>query len=231
MPYLILGVGLLLGLYFVGRWYVSADPGEVRKVLLWTGATLVVVIAGFLAFTGRAALAGGILAGLLPIAWQLIRLGRSGGAFRRRGGRHQSTVRTQFLDMALDHDSGALDGEVIAGQFQGRHLSELDMGQLVALWREVAADTQSQQIMEAYLDREFGPDWRQGAESGGSGAGRGNGPMTVEEAREILGVGPDATPETIEAAYRDAIKRNHPDAGGSSWLAAKINEARALLLR
>ena len=231
MPYLILGVGLLLGLYFVGRWYVAADPGEVRKVLLWSGAILVILIAGFLMFTGRAAIAGAIGAGLLPIIWQIVRVSRGAGRIGRRRAGQRSTVRTQFLDMALDHDSGALDGMVIAGQFEGRHLSELDLPQLIALWREVGPDVQSQQIMEAYLDREHGADWRAQDSGGGAGSGRsGGGPMTVEEAREILGVGPDASPDEIEAAYREAIKRNHPDAGGSSWLAAKINEARSLLL-
>lgn len=234
MPYLILGVGLLLGLYLVGRWYVAADPGQVRKVLLWSGATLVVLVAGFLLFTGRAAIAGAISAGLLPIIWQIIRMSRGAGRIGRRRSGQRSTVRTQFLDMALDHDSGALDGAVIAGRFEGRNLSDLDLPELIALWREVGSDAQSQQIMEAYLDREHGPDWRVQADGGsgsGAGAGRaGTGRMTMEDAREILGVGADASPDEIEAAYREAIKRNHPDAGGSSWLAAKINEARGLLL-
>lgn len=251
MPYLILGVGLLFGLYFLVRWFVAANPEDVRKVLTWVAIGVVVVVAGFLLFTGRASVAGAMLLGLIPFllrargawrSWQTRAEGRSG---------RTSTVRTRFLDMALNHDSGALDGIVLAGQFEGQRLSALSGEQLAALLQEVAEDDQSHRILEAYLDRQHGPEWRDGqwradtgqggaregthgggpggGGSGGGGRG-GSGRMTVDEARQVLGVGPQATTEEIEAAYRAAIKRNHPDTGGSSWLAAKINEARQLLL-
>src|SRR5690606_11175729 len=109
----------------------------------------------------------------------------------------------------------ALDGLVLAGRWEGRRLSELSLEDLVALLAELASDSQSLRILEAYLDRQHGPDWREQAEDRRRPSGRGDGRMTAEEAREILGVSNDATPEEIEAAYRAAIKRNHPDAGGS----------------
>ena len=54
--------------------------------------------------------------------------------------------------------------------------------------------------------------------------------MSLEEARSILGVGPDATPEEIQAAYSRLMRMAHPDKGGTSGLAAQLNAARDRLL-
>ncbi len=45
----------------------------------------------------------------------------------------------------------------------------------------------------------------------------------------ILHVQPDAAAEVIEASYRALMRCLHPDRGGSSWQAALLNEARAVL--
>ncbi len=54
--------------------------------------------------------------------------------------------------------------------------------------------------------------------------------MTREEAALILGVGVNSTAEEIRDAHRRLIAKNHPDTGGSEYLAAKINQARDILL-
>lgn len=54
--------------------------------------------------------------------------------------------------------------------------------------------------------------------------------MTAQEAREILAVQPDTPAKEIQAAHRRMIQKNHPDHGGSEYLASKINEARDVLL-
>jgi hypothetical protein len=54
--------------------------------------------------------------------------------------------------------------------------------------------------------------------------------MSLEEARSILGVGPDATPKEIKAAYRRLIRMAHPDKGGTTGLATQLNAARDRLL-
>ncbi len=51
------------------------------------------------------------------------------------------------------------------------------------------------------------------------------------DARSILGVGTDATPEAINAAWRRLMGRAHPDQGGTEGLAARLNAARDRLLR
>lgn len=54
--------------------------------------------------------------------------------------------------------------------------------------------------------------------------------LSREEARQILGVGPRATAAEIKAAHRRLMRTAHPDHGGSSWIAARLNAARDLLL-
>jgi DnaJ family protein C protein 19 len=59
---------------------------------------------------------------------------------------------------------------------------------------------------------------------------RASGSMTVEEAWQVLGLQPGADSDTIRAAHRRLMRGAHPDGGGSDWLAARINQARDLLL-
>ena len=72
------------------------------------------------------------------------------------------------------------------------------------------------------------PSRRSGGGSSSSPASTG---MSEAEARAILGVGPDADEETIRKAHRTMMKRVHPDQGGSDALAAKVQEARDVLLK
>ena len=53
----------------------------------------------------------------------------------------------------------------------------------------------------------------------------------LDEAYEILGIHKSASLEEIETAYKDLIRKNHPDNGGSEYLAKKINLAREFILK
>lgn len=55
--------------------------------------------------------------------------------------------------------------------------------------------------------------------------------LTREEAALLLGVSPNATEEQVRDAHRRLIQKNHPDRGGTDYLAAKINQARDILLK
>lgn len=73
--------------------------------------------------------------------------------------------------------------------------------------------------------------WWKSKQSRKPAAGPKPGPMTRNEAFEILGLGESATPEDIEEAYKRLMMKVHPDLQGSDWMAAKLNEARDLLLK
>jgi hypothetical protein len=175
---------------------------------------------------GLPLLAGGISA--LPVG----RIGPIdlGGGRRTLG--TGSTVRSRYLRMHLDHDSGSLGGEILSGSFAGRSLDELDQAGLLAFRNEVQTDGESLALVEAYLDRRI-PGWREDVEGDAAAGTRRSpdaGPMTDQQAYEILGLAPGAGKAEIRAAHRRLMKKVHPDQGGSTFLAAKINEAKDRLL-
>ena len=170
------------------------------------------------------------LAPLLPRLW---------GAFNRvRAARGptpgaRSTVEAEWLRMTIDHDSGRLAGVVLKGAFGGRELDSLEPAELLGLLAECrGSDPESARLLEAYLDRRLGDDWREGegAAGGTRGAEAPEVPMTASQALEILGLERGATREAIVSAHRRLIQKLHPDRGGSSYLAAQINRAKDVLL-
>lgn len=143
-----------------------------------------------------------------------------------------STVRTVWLEMQLEHDTGDMDGIILAGNSEGVQLSQMDEGHLLALYEELSGDGESCALLEAYLDSRL-PDWRENADTGsggGHGTAFGSGSMAKEEAYQILGLSPGAGSKDIRDAHRRLMKRIHPDSGGSTFLAAKINEAKDILI-
>jgi len=233
IAYFILGVCLLIGFIFLARWFVAVEPGKVVAAVRWVAVILAVIVAGFLIWGGREALAALALPLLLPVLLRGRALWHRMKAARGPTPGQASRVDTRFIRMTLDHDSGVMTGEVREGRFRGRRLHEMDRGELVELYRDCrAADAQSAAVLEAYLDRTQGEDWRAaaGAEAGEQGR-RAAGAMTRDEAHEILGLSPGASTREIHEAHRRLMQKVHPDHGGSNYLAAKINQAKDLLLR
>jgi len=241
MAWIAFGFCALIGLYLVGRWFVNAQPADVFRALRWLAITIVVGGIIAIAISGRWNLLWALAFPAFPLLmrWRAMRSVQKNARGPSRGQR--SRVETRFLRMTLDHDSGDMDGEVREGRFAGETLSKLKLGALIELWRDCAQeDDQSRSVLESYLDRAH-PEWRdvvgEGASTGADERteGKRDSPwtrntMSAEEAREILGVGADASEREVEQAYRSEMKRAHPDQGGSDWMAARVNQARDVLL-
>ncbi|MGB0749068.1 MAG: DnaJ domain-containing protein [Magnetospiraceae bacterium] len=241
MTALVIGVAAL-GLFLIlANWVATREPIDIAKLLGWVLAGIALVLVGWLVLSGKLLWALAALPALLPWilraraasrtaknAWRMM-----GGAAPGTGptGGQTSAVDSRYLHMELDHESGAMNGTVKAGGFAGAWLSDLTISQLLELWRDVGGDPESQRLLESYLDREHGDQWRDQAQAANTPPPQaGSGEMTREEAFAVLGLGPEATPEEIKAAHRRLMTKLHPDHEGSSFLAAKVNRAREILL-
>ena len=164
---------------------------------------------------------------LLPF-WQMVMTRRAASQPRRSG--QTSTIRTEFLEMVLDHDSGEMSGTVLTGQHKGQHLNDMTLEALLGLLLECQADSDSQQVLEAYLDRHQ-ESWReQASASSRVPPSDAEAPMSRQLALEILGLTDTASEADILHAHREMMRRLHPDRGGSDYLAKKINAAKDYLM-
>lgn len=238
----LIGLAVLLVLVALGKGWVKLDPKSILPTLHKAGGIVALGLAVVLAMRGRFDMAlalGGLGAWLLDIDWRrYLPMGRSGGGGAAPG--RISKVRSRLIEMALDHDSGTMTGSVIGGDFAGRPLESMSRDELGALAQRCAAeDPDGLRLLEAYLDRRF-PGWRETADphvharasqsQSGENGFRGGGPVTQQEAYEILGLQPGAGEDDIRQAHRALMKKFHPDQGGTTWLATRLNEARDVLL-
>ena len=245
-PYLILGIALLAGVLLAGRWFVAADPKALVKGLRWALFGLIGAAILFFIFERRFDWALFTLPALIP--WFLrarsahrlfktfSRMSQAAGGGPAAGSGQTSDVDTRFLRMTLDHDTGDMAGEIKEGRYAGRPVATLSLGELVDLLKTCwVEDQQSAQVLEAYLNRVH-PDWREQAQRADAGAGGPGGrpasgaAIGRAEALDILGLKQGATADEIKEAHRRLIAGLHPDHGGSTYLAAKINQARDVLL-
>ena len=232
MPAFALGVIVLILLLFAAYSVSKADPKQAARVLRYVGGGGALLFAIFLLVRGAIAPAVSIgLIGLGLLGYAPLRRFNFGGRARKSPGQ-ASRVRTASLEMELNHDSGALRGRVLAGRHEGTALDDLDVPTLITLLGEI--DEDSIPLLAAYLDRRQ-PGWREEAPddtaaADGSRRSRG-GKMTEQEAYQVLGIQPGATAQDIARAHRSLIKKLHPDQGGSTYLAAQINEAKDVLTR
>ena len=238
MPYLLLGLAALVLFLVVRRSFAKANPATLANSIRKIGGILALMGAVLFSFTGKFIAA-------VPLAIFGLGLLKKGvfagfpfpGSGPKSPGQ-RSRVRTEFLEMILDHDSGAMNGRILKGRHQNKDLSELSLAVILSLWQDWRGqDQQSARLIEAYLDQNHA-GWREKVgyfsddeqENAGSSAAAGSGRMTVDEAYDILGLTHEASHADIQKAHRALMKKVHPDQGGSTYLAAKINQAKDLLL-
>jgi hypothetical protein len=227
MPYVFLAALVLLVVIVIVNWAANADAATIKRFGRYMGAFLMVAAAAFVAARGQFGIAGPIL-----VAAYFVATGRGiPGLNRSKPAPGQSSqVETDYLQVTLDHDSGEMDGLVKQGQFQGQTLSAMDRRELSALYEELQAeDLEGARLQNAYLARRFAGEWEDEQPQAEAGASS-SGPMSREEALEVLGLAADATEKQIKDAHRRLMKKFHPDQGGSTYFAARINQAKDLLL-
>ena len=230
MPF-ILGVVVLILLLWAASAFSKADPKQAAKALRLIGGGGALLLAAFLLFRGEIGVAIPIgTVGLGLLGWISLWPATLGRRSQKSSGQI-SRVRSAFFEMELDHDSGAMHGRILAGRYEGAALDSLDAASLVGLLTEI--DDDSRQLLMAYLDRRE-PGWRDHAQQDAA-AGNGrraapSGKMTEEEAYQVLGLQPGASAEELGRAHRSLMKKLHPDQGGSTYLAARVNQAKDVLL-
>src|SRR3954451_24509221 len=238
MPTLIAGAVAVFALYLLLQMFRAANPAVLARAIKIVGGVVALAVAAFTGLRGELAVAiplgifGAGLLGWSPFgASGFSNIGGMFGGGARRSPGQASRVRSQYLDMSLDHDSGELRGRIVDGPNAGRSLDEFDLAGLMAM--VPGFDAESVSLLESYLDRRF-PAWRQDAQGNATGGQRratSSGKMTDEEAYQILGLQPGAGRDEISRAHRALMKKLHPDQGGSTYLAARVNEAKDTLLR
>lgn len=242
MGWLLVGSLLLIGALLLAHWYVNVDPRQLAKVVRVVGATLLGLLALRFLMMGNLAIVGPLVAGILMLMGRWPRRGVPGFGFPGWGrGAAQdpspgrvSTVETEFLRMTLDHDSGMLEGDILKGRYSGQGLSRLSLEALLDLLAECRReDPEAGALLESYLDRVHGGDWR--LKDGPAGEeGRTEkaetGSMTRDQALAVLGLQPGASDGDVVSAHRQLMKKLHPDHGGTTYLASKINQAKDFLL-
>jgi DnaJ-domain-containing protein 1 len=230
MNFIFLAAFLLLVLIALFQFVQKQDRRRVMHALRWILGGLTAVLAVFLLIIRRFDLALFVGAG----AFQILRSGRIGrfsldglGASKS----NTSKVSSYRFAMELDHDTGAVSGRVLNGTFAGWDLMDLGEDDTRQLLVEIEDDADSLSLFESWLDANRA-GWREyfAEQDSGESFRSQNSGDPLAEAYDVLGLKPGATADEIRAAHRELMKSLHPDRGGSSYLASKINQARDILL-
>ncbi|WP_455203854.1 hypothetical protein [Kaarinaea lacus] len=244
MRNLIILLAVILAAFILRKLWRSSNVNAkqlARKLALYLAVAVLVI----LLLTGRLHWLFAVVAAALPFLQRLLPLLRYVPLMRNlyqryqntqsgstsASGRQTSSVESRYLRMTLDHDSGELGGEILQGSLRGKLLQQLSLPQLLGLLNEFSDDNDSVALLQTYLDRVHN-GWRdsaRGAQQGDSYAP--SAAMSETEALEILGLTVGASDDQVVEAHRRLMHKLHPDRGGSSYLAAKINLAKDFLLK
>jgi hypothetical protein len=209
------------------------DAATAARIIRHGGGVVGMIGALLLLLRGRFGLAATVAGMVANFAgWKAMSGAPTGfgnvGAGSRQG--RSSVARSAMVEMRLDHDSGVMTGTILAGAYAGRAVETLSRPELVSLRQELARDDpDGVSLLEAYLDRRFA-GWREANEGQRQGRG-GGGSMTRREALEVLGLVEGASGADIVRAHRTLMKKFHPDHGGSTTLAARVNQAKDVLMQ
>ena len=234
---ILFGVAYLLYHLYLKKMIKQGPKGYIKPALLLLLVVIVVAVA-----TGRANAIFAIIGGLVAAAWRMapllmrfypqIRqlLGQFG--FKPGGTTGSSRVSTASLEMTLDHQTGKIDGEISVAPFNGRMLSSLSVPELKQFYQHCQQnDPEASRLLDAYINKEH-PNIRGNHESESQSHPPtvNGGAMSAEDALDILGLNAGATKNDISGAHRKLMSTLHPDKGGSTYLATRVNQAKDRLL-
>jgi len=244
VPRFILFIALLVVGYLIYKLYFrqliqQGKQGKIKLAMIGLG----LVFLG-LALAGRApalfAVIGAAMTQVMRFAPLLIRyapslkrfLGGAGlGAAGFGNAGQTSKVRTQYLIMTLNHESGSIDGEITTGPLAGKQLSELSIEEIKSFYSECEQhDPEAVRLLRAYVARERASEWENAPGDDQSSSSESSSKVSVREAYDILGLEAGASRKEIVKAHRSLMGKLHPDKGGSNYLAVKINAAKKVLL-
>lgn len=247
MSRLLLLIALIFIIWYGLRWWKQQDPEHRNKslatYLLWGLAGVLILL--FL--TGRAHWISAAIGALLPLMKSALpylqRMIPYAMQWKQRQGQ-QRQLAGEWVELKVSPMSGQVDGSVLKGEFKGRHLSDLSESELKQLLRDcLANEMKSAQLLAAFLQQTYGQQWQASfadvlnehntnqSQHANFDANHHSGPMTQEEACEILGVDRNCSKEDVLKAYKSLMQKVHPDRGGSDYLTRLVAEAKELLLK
>ena len=229
MPQILIALVIVFGGLWMIRKMAKLGPAGASNFVQKIAGVGVMAVSGLLLLRGQMSVATALFAigaGLFGKS-SMFPNGFAWGKAKSPG--QTSTVTTSLLAMVLDHDSGQMAGHVVSGPFAGRALSELNDVELRSFYVSCQSVTdQSLALLEAWIARER-PKWR-GGDSSQAGTKRSSQSLSKNDAYDLLGLKPGASVDDIKSAHKRLMKEFHPDKGGTDYLAAKINEAKDVLL-
>ena len=234
-----IGGALALLAVYLGSLFVRGEIRRLVRSLRWIVGLAMVGAGALLGARGQLMLASLLAAGGAGVLMRG-RLGPIDFGAGLSSPNNASSVSSRYFAMRLEHETGAVSGKVRQGPYAGRELADLSADECWALLNAVSEDPDSRALFVSWLDAnragwrdhfasEFGMD-----EDGDDSASQQTGTASVgsmAEAYEVLGLEPGASAAAIRAAHRALMKKVHPDAGGSAFLAARINQAKDVLLK
>jgi len=228
MGNLIIFAAIAFGLWWLSKKYKQRDIAAMKKAGSTVAGIALIGSAVFLITKGQA------IPALVAAATGASLLGWNGLSFLGFGQPPRiSRFSATMIELEVDHSSGKVDGLVRVGEYAGKRLNDLPESVLVELLRTFSErDANSARLLQLYMDRRFPgrSEYAQRDHDARYARGTQPGSITKEEAYEILGLKPGASVDEIKKAYRTLMKKLHPDYGGTAYLAARVNEAKDVLL-
>lgn len=229
---LLIGAAIIFVLFSMIRKYQKAPPEERRSWLIKIVLSVVVIAVIVGAMTGRVPIIAGIVAAGATLAKFGLRWGLPLAKmwFAKSGG--NARFKSQHLNITVNFASGQVAGEIIDGEFKGQslaNLSEDTLSQLLTAFQQ--KDKKSYYLLAAYMRSRGFHQHQQSQQQNANSAHASDGKITVDEALEILNLEPMPTKKEVISAHRKLMSKLHPDKGGSDYLAARVNEAREVLLK